>query len=139
MPIVIRFLFKGNDLAKISLPTLSVEDVGSGGPPSSPEPGSMLLRFRQSDPGPVQVCPLLPGAIRFLADPAAPGILPVQLPPRLEQRHSREPTADQGILKADRLGVAVDRAGQLFLDILPRFRKLGVLRHHRGHDRPGHR
>ncbi len=76
MPNALRFLFSGNDLQKVNVASIQVEDVLPSVPAGSPTPGSMRLRFRQSDPGPVQIRPLLPGTIRFLVDPAAPGMLP---------------------------------------------------------------
>jgi hypothetical protein len=74
----LRFLFSGNDVQKIILP-LQVDDVipQAAPPVGSPAPGSMRLRFRQSDPGPAQIRPLFPGAMRFIVDPTAPGVLPV--------------------------------------------------------------
>lgn len=76
MPNAVRFLFSDNDLQKVNVASIQVEDVLPGVPAGSPVPGSMRLRFRQSDPGPVQIRPLLPGTIRFLVDPAAPGVIP---------------------------------------------------------------
>lgn len=74
----IRFLFSGNDVHKIIAPTIHVDDVLSAGAPSGgmPAPGSMKITFRQNAEGAVQIRPLLPGSIRFIADPSAAGVLP---------------------------------------------------------------
>jgi len=74
----LRFLFSGNDLQKIVTPFQLIEDVLPVAtlPDGAPAPGSLHLRFRQFDPGPVQIRPLFPGSMRFLVDPAAAGVLP---------------------------------------------------------------
>lgn len=74
----IRFLFSGNDIHKIDIPSLQVEDVPmvAAPPVGSPAPDSLKLRFRQNDPGPVQIRPLLPGTMRFIPEPGADGVLP---------------------------------------------------------------
>lgn len=76
MPNAVRFLFRGNDLQKVTPATLQIEDIVPGGPATDPPIGAMRLRFRQSDPGPAQIMPLLPGAMQFRADPAAAGVVP---------------------------------------------------------------
>jgi len=76
MPNAVRFLFTGPALEKIDFNTVQVEDVEPGGPATDPPIGSMRLRFRQSDPAGVPIVPLLPGTMKFLVDPAAPGALP---------------------------------------------------------------
>lgn len=74
----LRFLFSGNDLQKIVTPFQLVDDVlpAAAPPVGTPAPGSLHLRFRQIDPGPVQIRPLFPGSMRFLVDTAAAGVLP---------------------------------------------------------------
>ena len=76
MPGLVRFLLTGNDLNRVIPASIQVEDVLPGGPAGGPLPGSLRLKFRLSDPGPAQIRPLLPGLLRFLPDPAAPGIVP---------------------------------------------------------------
>lgn len=76
MPNAVRFLFHGAALQKVNAASMQVVDVLPGGPPTDPPPGSMRLSFRQTDPGPAQICPLLPGAMQFLVDPGAPGVIP---------------------------------------------------------------
>ncbi|HEU0138915.1 MAG TPA: hypothetical protein VFQ79_04360 [Bryobacteraceae bacterium] len=76
MPNALRFLFSGNDLQKVVLNSIQVEDIVAGAPAGSPPIASMRLNFRQSDPGPLQIRPLFPGTMRFLVDPAAPGAIP---------------------------------------------------------------
>jgi hypothetical protein len=73
----LRFLFKGDDVTKISA-QLQVEDVTSlAAPPAgSPAPGSLKLGFRQSDPAPIEIKPLFPGSMHFLVDANAAGVLP---------------------------------------------------------------
>jgi hypothetical protein len=76
MPNTVRFLLSGNDLQKVIIASILVEDVLPGAPAGSPAPGSMRISFRQYDPGPVQIRPLLPGSMLFLADAAASGTIP---------------------------------------------------------------
>jgi hypothetical protein len=76
MPNALRFLFSDADLQKLNVVSIQVEDVLPSAPAGTPAPGSMRLMFRQNGPGPVQIRPLLPGSLRFLVDPAAPGIIP---------------------------------------------------------------
>ena len=75
MATIVPFLFTGNDVHQVALDTLEL-DAGNVAMPSGMPPGSMVLKFRQFDPGPVEVRPLLPGTMRFLPDPAAAGVVP---------------------------------------------------------------
>lgn len=76
MPNSVRFLFTGTALQKVIVNSMQVEDIEPGGPATDPPAGSMRLRFQQSDPAGASICPLLPGTMQFLADPAAPGVIP---------------------------------------------------------------
>lgn len=76
MPSPVRFLFSGNDVQKILVDTIQINDALPGTPLQDLAFGSMQLGFRQSDPGPVQIRALLPGTILFLPDSASPGIVP---------------------------------------------------------------
>lgn len=76
MPNAVRFLFTGPALQKVIASSMQVEDVEPGGPATDPPAGSMRLRFRQTDPAGASICPLLPGAMQFLVDATAPGVIP---------------------------------------------------------------
>jgi hypothetical protein len=76
MPNTVRFLFTGTALQKVIANSVQVEDIEPGGAATDPPVGSMRLRFRQSDPAGASICPLLPGTMQFLADAAAPGVIP---------------------------------------------------------------
>ncbi|MEU5948071.1 hypothetical protein ABZ793_21280 [Micromonospora sp. NPDC047465] len=82
MPIRSGFLlfpFSAADQGRISAPSLTASDVAFAAAPvaGGPFPQAMQLAFRLTAGSPLpQVRPLFPGRLRFIPDPAAPGITP---------------------------------------------------------------
>lgn len=79
----LRFLFAEADLDRIDPASVApVDEPYSATPaPGRPYPQALRLSFRVLDPsaGPPRLQPLFPGALRFIADPSAPGSLPSPL------------------------------------------------------------
>ncbi|WP_326557644.1 hypothetical protein [Micromonospora sp. NBC_01796] len=73
------FPFSPADQGRIDPTSISVTDIGYAPAPvaGQPYPQAMRLAFRLTAGSPVpQVRPLFPGQLRFVADPAAPGVIP---------------------------------------------------------------
>ena len=73
----LRFLFPIADQAIITASTIVATDTAYAISPAAnaPYPQSLQLTFAVTGTAP-QVLPLFPGRLRFVVDPAAPGVLP---------------------------------------------------------------
>jgi len=71
----LRFLFSDADAERIDASSIVVEDL----PATGDFPMAMRVRFRVSRGGAPQIRPLLPGHMRFIVNPNAPGSLPTPI------------------------------------------------------------
>ena len=79
MPISFRFPFSADDIALIDPVSLQVNDIPPMANPVSgqPAPGAFHIQFQQRmSITPVQIRPIVPGKLKFIADPYASGSLP---------------------------------------------------------------
>ena len=73
------FPFSPTDQARIDAPSIVVEDIGYAAAPvaGNAYPQAMRLTFRLTAVTPIpQIRPMFPGQMRFIPDPAAPGVTP---------------------------------------------------------------
>jgi hypothetical protein len=73
------FPFSPADQARIEAASIVVDDIAFAAAPAagSPYPQAMRVAFRLTAASPIpQIRPLFPGQLRFIPDPAAPGVTP---------------------------------------------------------------
>src|ERR671922_2847532 len=73
------FPFSPADQARIEAASIVVGDIAFAAAPAagSPYPQAMRVAFRLTAATPIpQIRPLFPGQLRFIPDPAAPGVTP---------------------------------------------------------------